>query len=322
MRIWFDPLRLLRSSPASSARRRLVRRGNQWLLRLSLSATYRPPPPFRRKAILIILQSITPGMTRIIHRAGVGVTHGAGDGLSEFPLDFADAGTAGSAAALSDQGSDASVLRMRVLVAVSAGAVADSMITPAAFRSDRQVKRSRVARSGADPVVGTPPPFRAGAAERVLELNAAFERSSRGRARPWVAASAGSSRPKGSSGGSNLWAAPRYRPRSALWGQSPAPTSAPMCQRAAARPWSSPPTAAASPRSRNARLAAADPELDPPRAARQLLSRRGNPCRALRRGDARLYRPPRRRPLSQASRPLAGGTSARARRFPTFNTSR
>jgi hypothetical protein len=183
MRIWFDPLRLLRSSPASSARRRLVRRGNQWLLRLSLSATYRPPPPFRRKAILIILQSITPGMTRIIHRAGVGVTYGAGDGLSEFPLDFADAGTAGSAAAHSDQASDASVLRMRVLVAVSAGAVADSMITPAPFRSDRQVKRSRVARSGAHPVVGTPPPLRAGAAERVLELNAAFERDG---VEPWA----------------------------------------------------------------------------------------------------------------------------------------
>ena len=107
-------------------------------------------------------------MTRIIHGAGVGVTHGAGDGLSEFPSDLADAGTAGSAAALSVQasdasalvtlapfirgsdasalvtrGSDASALRMRVLVAVSA--VADSMIKPAAFRSDRQVKKSRAA---------------------------------------------------------------------------------------------------------------------------------------------------------------------------------
>ena len=93
----------------------------------------------------VILQSITPGMTRIIHGAGVGVTHGAGDGLSEFPSDLADAGTAGSAAALSVQasdasalvtlassirGSDASALRMRVLVAVSAAAVADSMIKP------------------------------------------------------------------------------------------------------------------------------------------------------------------------------------------------
>src|SRR5262245_35057581 len=73
-------------------------------------------------------------MTRIIHGAGVGVTHGAGDGLSEFPLDLADAGTAGSAAAHCVQGSDASVLVilassirgsdalalcMRVLVAVS-----------------------------------------------------------------------------------------------------------------------------------------------------------------------------------------------------------
>ena len=47
--------------------------------------------------------------------------------------------------ASSIQGSDASALRMRVLVAVSAAAVADSMIEPAAFRSDRQVKKSRAA---------------------------------------------------------------------------------------------------------------------------------------------------------------------------------
>ena len=95
-------------------------------------------------------------MTRIMHRAGigiihgVGVTHGAGDGLSEFPSDLADAGTAHSAVAFSVQasgasalvtlassirGSDASDLPMRVLVAVSAAAVADSMIKPAAFRA-------------------------------------------------------------------------------------------------------------------------------------------------------------------------------------------
>src|SRR6516162_3734916 len=142
MRIWFDRLRLLRSSPASPTRRWLVRRGNQWLRRLLLLSTYREAPPFRHKAILIILQSITPGMTRIMHRAGIGVTHGAGvgvthgvgDGLSEFPSDWADAGTAGSAAAFSVQACDASglftlasssrcsdapVLCMRVLVAVS-----------------------------------------------------------------------------------------------------------------------------------------------------------------------------------------------------------
>src|SRR5215469_9476414 len=134
MRIWFDRLRLLRSSPTSPTRRWLVRRGNRWLWRLLLSSTYREAPPFRHKAILIILQSITPGMTRIMHRAGVGVTHGAGDGLSEFPSDLADAGTAGSAAAFSVQssdasalvtlassirGSDAPALCMRVLVAVS-----------------------------------------------------------------------------------------------------------------------------------------------------------------------------------------------------------
>ena len=89
--------------------------------------------------MLIILQSIAPGMTRIIH--------GAGDGLSEFPSDLADAGTAGSAVAFfvpasdtsalvtrasSVRGSDASALLMRVLVAVSAAAVADSMINMAA----------------------------------------------------------------------------------------------------------------------------------------------------------------------------------------------
>src|SRR6516165_7161390 len=142
MRIWFDRLRLLRSSPASPTRRWLVRRGNQWLWCLLLSSTYREAPPFRHKAIPIILQSITPGMTRIMHRAGigvthgagVGVTHGAGDGLSEFPSELADAGTAGSAAAFSVQtsdasalvtlapsirGSDAPALCMRVLVAVS-----------------------------------------------------------------------------------------------------------------------------------------------------------------------------------------------------------
>ena len=69
-----------------------------------------PATPFRRKAILIIFQSITLGMTRIIHGAGVGITHGAGDGLWEFPSDLADAGTAVSAAALSVQASDASAL--------------------------------------------------------------------------------------------------------------------------------------------------------------------------------------------------------------------
>src|ERR1700731_1657561 len=134
MRIRFDRLRLLLFRPASPTRRWLVRRGNQWRWRLFLSSTYRQAPPFRHKAILIILQSITPGMTRIMHRAGIGVTHGAGDGLSEFPSDLVDAGTAGSAAAFSVQTSDASALVtpassirgsdapdlcMRVLVAVS-----------------------------------------------------------------------------------------------------------------------------------------------------------------------------------------------------------
>src|ERR1700758_2793251 len=78
--------------------------------------------------------------------AGVGVTHGAGDGLSEFPSDLADAGTAGSAAALSVQpsdrsalvtlassirGSDAPALCMRVLVAVSVMAWAGASMAAA-----------------------------------------------------------------------------------------------------------------------------------------------------------------------------------------------
>ena len=94
-------------------------------------------------------------MTRIMHRAGigiihgVGVTHGAGDGLSEFPSDLVNAGTADSTGGFSVQasgasalvtlassirGSDASDLPMRVLVAVSAAAVADSMIKSVASR--------------------------------------------------------------------------------------------------------------------------------------------------------------------------------------------
>ena len=88
-------------------------------------------------------------MTRIVHGTGVGVTHWAGDGLSEFPSDLADVGTAGSAVAFSVQasatpalvtlascvrGSDALVLPMRVLVAGPAAAVADSMIKSVASR--------------------------------------------------------------------------------------------------------------------------------------------------------------------------------------------
>src|SRR6516162_6790113 len=83
-------------------------------------------------------------MTRIVHGTGVGVTHGAGDGLSVFPSDLADVGNAGSAVAFSVQasdtsalvtlascirGSDASALPMRVLVAGPAAAVADTMIS-------------------------------------------------------------------------------------------------------------------------------------------------------------------------------------------------
>jgi hypothetical protein len=91
-------------------------------------------------------------MTRIIQGTGVGITHGAGDGLSEFPSDLADVGIAGSTVAFSVQasdtsalvtlascirGSDGSALPMRVLVAGPAAAVADSMIKSATFRGDR-----------------------------------------------------------------------------------------------------------------------------------------------------------------------------------------
>ena len=91
-------------------------------------------------------------MTRIMHRAGIGVTHGAGGGLSEFPSDLADAGTAGSAAAFSVQtsdasalvtlacsirGSDAPALCMRVLVAVSVTAWAAGASTAAAGTARR-----------------------------------------------------------------------------------------------------------------------------------------------------------------------------------------
>ena len=103
-------------------------------------------------------------MTRIIHGTGVGVTHGAGDGLSEFPSDLADAGTAGSAAAFSVQtsdasalvtlacsirGSDAPALCMRVLVAVSVTAWAAGASTAAAGTARRAHVRhpsSRVSR--------------------------------------------------------------------------------------------------------------------------------------------------------------------------------
>src|SRR5689334_18103518 len=164
MRIWFDRIRLLRSSPASPTRRWLVRRGNQWLWRLLLSSIYREAPPFRHKAILIILQSITPGMTRIMHRAGIGVTHGAGDGLSEFPSDLADAGTAGSAAAFSVQtsdasalvtlassirGSDAPALYMRVLVAVSVAAWAGASTAAAGTARPAHVRHRRLGRGDA-----------------------------------------------------------------------------------------------------------------------------------------------------------------------------
>lgn len=130
----------------------LVHRGNQWLWRLLLSGLYWEPPPYRREVILIMFQSITQSMTPIINGAGIGVAHGAGDGLSEFPSHLADAGSAGSGAAFPIQafdasalvipdcfirGSDASALPMRVLVAVSAAAVADSMINVAGPTGER-----------------------------------------------------------------------------------------------------------------------------------------------------------------------------------------
>ena len=66
-------------------------------------------------------------------------------------------------------------------------------------------------------LVGTPPPLRAGAAERVPELDAAFERDGveAGRGRRWRRLGA-PFRPRVSSGGSGSWAAPRCRRRSDL----------------------------------------------------------------------------------------------------------
>jgi pimeloyl-ACP methyl ester carboxylesterase len=72
-------------------------------------------------------------------------------------------------------------------------------------------------------VVGTSPPFRVGAAERVPDLSGLAARFRR----------------KVSSGGASSWAAPRYQPRSASWAPSPAPTSRPTGQRSPLRHWSS-----------------------------------------------------------------------------------
>ena len=103
-------------------------------------------------------------MTRIMHRAGIGVTHGAGDGLSEFPSDLADAGTAGSAAAFSVQtsdasalvtlassirGSDAPALCMRVLVAVSVTAWAGVSTAAAGTARPAHVRHRRLGRGDA-----------------------------------------------------------------------------------------------------------------------------------------------------------------------------
>jgi hypothetical protein len=100
-------------------------------------------------------------MTRIMHRAGIGVAHGAGDGLSEFPSDLADAGTAGSAAAFSVQtsdasalvtpassirGSDAPALYMRVLVAVSVTAWAGASTAAAGTARPAHVRHRRLGR--------------------------------------------------------------------------------------------------------------------------------------------------------------------------------
>src|ERR1700756_3035071 len=100
-------------------------------------------------------------MTRIIHRAGIGVTHGAGDGLSEFPSDLVDAGIAGSAAAFfvqtsdasalvtlasSIRGSDTPALCMRVLVAV--------LVTAWAGASTAAAGTARLARPYTDLSIG------------------------------------------------------------------------------------------------------------------------------------------------------------------------
>jgi 3-oxoadipate enol-lactonase len=88
-------------------------------------------------------------------------------------------------------------------------------------------------------VVGTPPPLRKGAAERVPELIRDFETHG---VEYWARQNmgAGSAAPfprTASNGGPNSWAALRSLPRSASWEPSHAPTFALICRRSPVPPW-------------------------------------------------------------------------------------
>jgi pimeloyl-ACP methyl ester carboxylesterase len=101
-------------------------------------------------------------------------------------------------------------------------------------------------------VVGTPPPLRVGAAEKVPELIREFETHG---VEHWARENMGNrlgsdSRRRVSNGGRSSWATPRFPLNSASWARSPAPTSAPIFRRSGARRWSSPPSRAGSARSR------------------------------------------------------------------------
>ena len=144
-------------------------------------------------------------------------------------------------------------------------------------------------------VLGTPPPMRKGAAERAPDWprNSSGTGSSTGRAGRWRVASAAPSQPKGSSGGSSHGPyrgldANRFheddRLRRHQGGSAkircPNLSSQRMGAGSLRRPTS---------------LATADPEFDASGPARQLLPRRGEPCGALCRRDARFHRPEQRR---------------------------
>ena len=168
-------------------------------------------------------------------------------------------------------------------------------------------------------VVGTPPPFRVGAAERVPELIRDFETHG---VETWARQNMGDRLgsafpPEGVEWWTSSWAAPRCRPNSASWARSPAPTSAPTCRRSPARPWSSPPSKAGSARSRRPAPGSGRSPIRAGGVARQFVPRRRDPCRSRRRGDARFPRRPSRlltQPAPAGRRTRTGKAQKRYRR--------
>ena len=157
-------------------------------------------------------------------------------------------------------------------------------------------------------VVGTPPPLRAGAAERVPELNAAFERDGvEAWARETMGGRLGSEFP---AEGAEWWI--RFMGRTAVSTQIGFMKTIACADIRADLPKIALPDPGRHHRRQRARLgrgdprlAAADRQLEAAALARQFLSRRGHPCRTQRRGNRRFYcRQPRR--LSGVSRPQTG----------------